>query len=153
MLCASCADHKQSKHMFFIALLSCYSLHSCGAQHSESTESDYCLTSRRLHHCWASCLEMLMLLCGFFRTLGQHFSHQISFLCCPIPASALFSVQSIFHEWQAWGFPKVLEGNQDVKWNMKSIGEERRGKNKKYTHCWHEKSCPGRGSGREAQQS
>lgn len=118
MLCVSCPDHKQSKHMFFTGPPACCSLHSCRAQRSKSTNSNHCLTSRRTHHCWASCLEMLMLFCGFFRTLGQHLPHQmyLSFAAL-IPAWALFSVQSIFHEWQAWGSPKVVKGKQDAKWN------------------------------------
>lgn len=93
VLRASCPDHKQSEHMFFIALLACYSLHSCGAQRSKSTDNSCCFTSRRIHHCWASCLETLMLLWGFFRTLSQCLLHQICFsFCCPIPGCALFSV-------------------------------------------------------------
>lgn len=50
-LCASCPDHKQSKHVFFTGPPACYSLHSCRAQRSESTDSNHCLTSRRTYHC------------------------------------------------------------------------------------------------------
>lgn len=106
-LCLLCWPQAKQAHVFHSTAI--LLLHSCGAQCSESTESDCCLTSRRLHHCWASCLEMLMVLCGFFRTLGQHFPHQMSFLCCPIPACASFSVQSIIHEWQAWGSQRYLK--------------------------------------------
>lgn len=87
MLCAFCPSHKQSKHMFFIASPACYSLHSWGEPHSKSTNNDRCRTSRSTHHCWASCLEMWMLLCGFLRTLSQHLPHQmyLSFAAYPRP--------------------------------------------------------------------
>lgn len=63
---------------------------------SESTDKDRCLTSRRIHHCWASCLEMLMLLCGFFRTLGQRLPHQMYLSFAALSQSALYSRCNLF---------------------------------------------------------
>lgn len=96
VLRASFSDHKQSEHMFFIALLACYSLHSCGARRSKITDSYCCLTSRRIHHCWASCLEMLMLLWGFFRTLGQRLPHQICLSFAALSQAMLYSQSNLF---------------------------------------------------------
>lgn len=86
MLCASCPNHKQSKHTFFTAPLAC----------SESTDNHHCLTSRRIHHCWASCLEMLMLLCGFFRTHGQHLPHQTYLSFAALSQPVLYSRCNLF---------------------------------------------------------
>lgn len=96
MLCASCPNHKQNKHMIFIVPLACYSLHSCGARRSESTDNNCCLTGRRIHHCWASCLEILILLCGFFRTLGQHLPHQMYLSFAALSQPALYSQCNLF---------------------------------------------------------
>lgn len=63
---------------------------------AESSDNHHCLTSRRIHHCWASCLEMLMLLCGFFRTLGQHLPHQTYLSFAALSQPALYSRCNLF---------------------------------------------------------
>lgn len=100
---------------------------------------------------------MLMLLCGFFRTWGQHLPHQMYLSFVALSQPALYSQWNLFsmndkHE----GSPKAVKGKQDAKWNIQSIWEEKGERVKKYTHCWCEKSWPqgrrtGAGAGKGAQ--
>lgn len=106
MLYASCPNHKQSDHMFFIAPLACYSLHSWGEQHSESTGSNCCWTSRRTHHCRARCLEIWMLLCGFFMSPGQYLPHQMYLYFVALSQPVRYSQCNLFSTSDKSGGPQ-----------------------------------------------